>query len=264
VIARAQEALEMPNISADASPLLYLNPINLFRGIRLAKKLSRDPGGKTLEELLPPETYTRFLALQAKYFPGDAKEFDELRPGFAAARMVSIVEAKEGLGGDDDIRQTIHKLIRRNRDIARTDIEVKVDLEGSFGDLAKRAEKLTASLDPAVELQCFESQLRRMEEDIDAMRTRANSWAQGRIEEFRGVPLPGTDDDSCLALIVQSSERDLIVESRRKLDRLWLDNAERALEQNRTTFAILPIIDLMKSDGPLAELGAKGYEIRAP
>ena len=34
VIAQAQEALEMPDIGADISPRLYLNPINLFRGAR--------------------------------------------------------------------------------------------------------------------------------------------------------------------------------------------------------------------------------------
>ncbi len=43
VIAQAQEVLELPNIGADVSPRLYLNPVNLLRGMRLAKRLSRDP-----------------------------------------------------------------------------------------------------------------------------------------------------------------------------------------------------------------------------
>jgi len=264
VIAEAQEALGLPNMSANASLGVYANPVNLFRGLRLMKRLSRDPDGRTLEELLPPEVYTRFLALQASYFPDEAEKFEELRPVFAAGLMTGTVQAKGGLGGDQAIMKAIERLIRRNRDIVRTEIEVKIDLEGSFGDLAQRAEDLTASLDPAVELECFESQLRRMEEDIDEIRSRANSWAQGYIDEFRGIPLPGDDEDSCLVLIVQSSEQELIVESARRLQNLWLENAERVLQTNRTTFAILPITELLKAEGPIAKLKAKGYEVREP
>jgi hypothetical protein len=264
VIAQAQEALGLPNFGADVSPRLYLNPVNLIRGMRLAKRLSRDTAGRTLEEVLPPDVYSRFVALEAKYFPNDAERFEELRPAFAAGRMVGKVESEEGLVGDEGIMKTIDRMIRRNRGIARTEIEVKVNLEGGFGTLAKRAEELTASLDPALERQCFESQLRRMENDIDAMRRRANAWARGYVDEFRGVPLPGGDDDSCLALIVASSERNTIVESRAKLESLWLENAERALRANRTTFAILPIAELLRSEGPIAKLRAQGYEVREP
>ncbi|HZF28549.1 MAG TPA: TraB/GumN family protein [Gammaproteobacteria bacterium] len=264
VIARAQEVLQLPNIGVDVSTRVYLNPVNLFRGMRLAKRLSRDPAGRTLEEALPPALYARFLALEAKYFPNDSEELEELRPAFAAERMVGSVQSKEGLGGDGDIMKTLQRLIRRNRDAERTEIEVKVDLEGGFGELAKRAEGLTASLDPALELECFESQLSRMENDVDEMRRRANSWARGYIDDFRGAPLPGSDEDSCLALIVSSSERDVFVDTRAKLDTLWLENAERALHAHRTTFAILPIGDLLRSEGPIAKLKAKGYEVREP
>lgn len=264
VIAQAQEVLELPSFDADFSPRLYLNPVNLFRGMRLAKRLSREPGGRTLGETLPPELYARFLTLEAKYFPHDAGEFEELRPAFAAGRMVGIVERKEGLGSDGDIMKAIDRLIRRNRNIERTKIEVKVDIEGGFGAVAQRAEDLAASLDPKLELECFQSELRRMEEDVDEMRSRANSWARGYVDDFRGAPLRGGEEDSCLALIVLSSERDVIVASRAKLDSLWLENAERALHANRTTFAILPIADLLKGEGPIAKLKAKGYEIREP
>jgi hypothetical protein len=264
VIAEAQEVLELPSISANASPVLYMNPVNLFRGMRLAKRLSRDADGRTLEETLPPELYARFLALQARYFPNEAEEFEELRPLVAGARMIGTIQRKEGLGGDQDIMRAIQQLIRRNRGIERTEIEVEIDLEGSFGDLAQRAEDLTASLNPAVELECFESQMRRMEEDIDEMRSRANSWARGYIDAFRGIPLPGGQDDSCLALIVGSSEQDLIVESTLQLQSLWLENAERVLQTNRTTFAILPITELLRNEGPIAKLKAKGYQVREP
>ena len=264
VIAAAQEVLELPDVGVSASPLMYMNPVNIFRGMRLAKRLSRDPDGRTLEQTLPPELYARFLTLQARYFLDEADEFEELRPAVAAGHMTGIIQTKQGLGGDQAIMKTLQRLIRSNRDIERTEIEVKVDIKGSFGDLAERAEDLTTSLDPAVELECFESQVRRMEDDLDEMRIRANSWARGNIDEFRGVPLPGDEADSCLTLLVQSSERDVIVESMAQLESLWLENAERALQTNRTTFAILPITGLLKNEGPMAKLKAKGYEVREP
>ncbi|HEX5048458.1 MAG TPA: TraB/GumN family protein [Gammaproteobacteria bacterium] len=263
VIAQSQEALDMPDIGADISPRLYLNPINLFRGARLAKRLSSDASGRTLAQTLPPDVHARFQALGAKYFPKDAGELEALRPAFAAGRMVGIVESKEGLGGDAGIMKTIDKLIRRS-DAKRTEIKVDVDLKGGFGDLAERAEAMLASLDPALELQCFENQLARMENDIDEMRQRANTWARGYIDQFRGVVLTGSDEDTCLALIVASSERDTIEATRAKLENLWLDNAERALRANRGTFAILPIAELLRPDGPIAKLRAKNYDVREP
>ena len=264
VIAQAQEVLELPNIGADISPRLYLNPLNLFRGMRLAKKLSRDPAGRTLQQQLPPEFYTRFRALEAKYFPKDPEKLEEQRPGVAGVRMVGLVQTKEGLGNDDDIRKTLARLIRRNGAAKRTVIEVKIDLEGGFGDLARRAEQLTASLDPALELECFQSQLSRMENDIDKIRRRANSWARGYVDEFRGIALPGGEDDLCRALVLSSSEKNVFVEARAKLESLWLTNAVRALHDNRATFAIVQIAELLRSDGPIAQLKAKGYEVREP
>ena len=260
VIAKSQEALSMPDIGADISTRVYLNPINVFRVMRLGKRLSTDPAGRTLAQSVPPELYMRFKALEAKY---EIDEIETLRPAFAAGRMVGIVESKEGLGGDQAIRKTIDRLIRRG-DLKRTEIKVDVDLKGGFGDLAKRAEDLTASLDPALELQCFESQVSRMEHDIDAMRRRASTWARGYIDEFRGVALPGSDDDTCLTLIIASSEQATIEETRAKLENLWLENAERALHANRGTFAILPITELLRPEGPIARLKAKGYEVREP
>jgi hypothetical protein len=264
VIAQAEEVIELPNIGADLSPRVYLNPVNLFRGMHLAKKLSRDPGGRTLQQQLPPELYARFRALEARYFPKDPERLEEQRPAVAAGRMVGLVQSKEGLGNDDDIKKTLARLIRRNGNAKRTAIEAKLDLEGGFGDIARRAEALTASLDPKLELECFERQLGRMENDIDKMRRRANSWARGYVDEFRGVSLPGGEDDVCRALVLSTTESSSLTELRARLERLWLENAVRALRTNRTTFAIVPIGELLRSEGPIAQLKAMGFEVHEP
>lgn len=263
VIAGSQESLSMPDISASASPLLLLNPINIFRGMRLAKRMIRNPDDATLEEVLPPELFARFAALQTQYFPRN-DDFEEVRPLVAGVRMTALIQKKEGLVSGGDIMKTIRRLIRRNKDIERTEIEVKMDLEGSFSTLAERAENLMASLSREQELACFEDRVRRMESDLDDMKLRANTWAQGYVDEFRDVPLVGDAADACVNLIAGSSEQELVVELQSRAEELWLANAERALANNQSTFAILPINDLLSDDGLLSKLKAKGYEIREP
>lgn len=44
----------------------------------------------------------------------------------------------------------------------------------------------------------------------------------------------------------------------------WLRMAEAALAANATTFAVLPLEDLVAPDGYVARLRAPGYEIDAP
>ena len=44
----------------------------------------------------------------------------------------------------------------------------------------------------------------------------------------------------------------------------WLATAEAALQKNRITFATLPVSQLVKPDGYLAALQAKGYLVEAP
>ena len=84
--------------------------------------------------------------------------------------------------------------------------------------------------------------------------------------EFRGVSLPGGEDDSCRALVLSSSERGVVTDARAKLEGLWLANAARALHAHRTTFAMLPIAELLRRDsgGPVAQLTAMGFEVREP
>ena len=40
--------------------------------------------------------------------------------------------------------------------------------------------------------------------------------------------------------------------------------AEKALAENKSTFALLPISNLLSDDGYLSELAARGYAVEAP
>jgi hypothetical protein len=263
VVEQSQEVLMAPDIDTDISTTLMLNPINLIRGPRLARRISRNPDGATLDEVLPPELFTRYQALKLQYFPRE-RDGEQLRPLFAGTRLADRILREEGLESGDEITNRVDRLIRRNRALKLTEIEVVMDLRGSFRSLAERATALVESLSQEQELACFAEQLRRVESELDAMKSRANAWALGFVDEFRDIPLPGDEDDACLLLLVESSEFETIEQIRADLDERWLEAAEGALTANESTFAILDIVELLREDGLLARLESRGYEIIEP
>jgi hypothetical protein len=44
----------------------------------------------------------------------------------------------------------------------------------------------------------------------------------------------------------------------------WLSAAENAIANNAVSFAVLPMSELLKPDGYLADLQARGYLVEAP
>lgn len=263
VLAESEEVLLPPEVDTDISTTLMLNPLNLIRGPRLARRISRNPDDATLEDVLPADLFARYQALKMQYFPRD-RGAERTRPLFAGTRLAGRIQREEGLEPGEEITKQVERLIRRNRDIVRTEVEVVFDLTGSFRSLADRAETLIESLSWDQELACFEEQIRRMESELDAMKSRANAWARGFVDEFRGIPLPGDDDDACQLLIVESSEFETIEQIRAELDTRWLAAAEKALANNTSTFAILDIVELLKEDGLLSQLKSRGYDIFEP
>jgi len=263
VLAQTQEVLEAPDADLSASPLVLLNPVSMFRGWRLAKRLSGNPDDATLASVLPEDLYKRFAALKERYFPRDT-ELEALRPALAGSRLLRRVQREEGLVSGETIQRELERLIRRQRGIRRTEIELDMRVDGSYRELAARAEAMAQSLSREQELACFEGQLGRAERDIEDMKFRANAWAQGYIDEFRMIPLAGDDDDACRNLILGSSELAAYLEMQNRLADLWLANAERALRENDVSFAILRINELILPNGLLARLRAKGYEVREP
>ncbi len=261
VIADSREALSMPDVDIEMSKLVMLNPINIIRGVRLGNRIRGNPNEATLEDVVPEELYVRFSALKAEYFPRHGK-IDDMRPVMAGATMVDIIQRESELVSGEEIAKTIRRLTRRNKDMKRTAIATSLNLEGNFRTLAQRIETVMASLSPEQELDCFEAQLTRMETDLGAARRRANAWALGDIDEFRRIPLPGSENDVCTAMLLASSEGETIEDLIARQNRQWLDAAETALAGNRSTFAVLRISTLLLEDGPIAQLKAAGYDVR--
>jgi len=263
VIADAQEYITQPDVDLSIPKLVMFNPINIFRGVRLGNRIALNEDKASLEEVLPQALYTRFSVLKSQYFPRN-KKLEKYRPLVAGGQMVREIQKETGLVPAEDVDKKIRRLVKRNKDITVTEIKVEMQLEGGFKDLAARIETMMASISRELELSCFERQLSQMEEDLDEMQYRANTWAQGYIQEFRFIPLPGDEEDDCTKLIAFSSEQETYEEVSGTLRAMWLDAAETALIKNKNTFAVLDFSQLLLDDGLLAQLRERGYQVIEP
>jgi len=235
---------------------------NLRDSIRRQEQLSHMPNDGTLQQVLSPELYVRYTALKARYFPRN-DDIEELRPVFAMTSIRNEVQQEAGLTSADAIFDQIEKLARRNRKLQRIDTSAIGAFKLEYDESVERLEALMNSLPPDKEQGCFELELRRAEIDLDAIKRRANEWANGRIGAFRAVQLQ-TGDNPCQAMFAGSSEGEALEQLSRESQEKWLAGAEEGLTHHRTSFAVLDINDLLNDDGLLAKLAAKGYSVRAP
>jgi hypothetical protein len=119
---------------------------------------------------------------------------------------------------------------------------------------------------PLDDVACFANTLARLEDDIDAMRVRANAWAKGDIEAIQKIGYADREG-ACGAAVLNSA----LVQSRPGLKSIparvlesWVAAAEKALAANASTFATLPVKDLLDPAGYMAALAAKGYVVEKP
>jgi hypothetical protein len=161
VIAASEEVIDPPGVSIGVSKLLLLNPVNWVRGPRLYKRLSHNAGQKTLREVLPADSWERFAALQQRYFPRDP-DTNALRPAFAVTVMNNSILKSEGLSDPREIERRVEKLIGRQPSLRRTRVEIEEQMQGSYGELSARLERLVDSLPADDELHPTDGgQLRR-------------------------------------------------------------------------------------------------------
>ncbi len=253
VIASSQEAIKPPRVKVDAD-------IGIIRGALLIPsmlKARRNPDDRTLRDVLSPELYTRWSGLKARYL-GRNKGIEKWRPIFAARELYEAALTQAGLAESGIVSPVVDKAIKRHG------LKVTTPLLGFKVEQPKQALKEFAGtqLDDRA---CFVATLERVENDLPLMTARANAWAVGDIDALRALPYE--DHNRTCAQVLTETEfarRRGVTQVAAALQEKWLEAAENALRANASTFATLPISELLRPDGPLARLQAKGYQIEAP
>jgi hypothetical protein len=250
-VAQSQEVIWAPWFGVQVQP-------GVFQTILLIPKLvgaRRNPDGATLHDVVPAPMYARWQRLKADYIGRD-RGIENWRPIFAAMELWDAAIERSGLTQQGT--GVVSRLAKAHglRQTRVSSILVIKDAKVALNEFR------TAKLD---DLDCFGNTMLRLETDLAAMKARANAWAVGDIEALRALPY--TDqNEACERAAMQAGvvrkrlDRDLDAE----LERKWFEAAEKALASNAGTFALLPMAELLKPDGYLAKLEARGYTVEAP
>jgi len=252
-IAQSQEVIASPTVKLDSD-------IGVFRSMMLLPSLlraRRNPDGKRLQDVVPAGLYARWQVLKARYIGSD-RGIEQWRPVFAAQELYEAAMRKSGLTQDSVVQPVVKKAARRH-EVRVVPSEVTIDIKNPKAALKEFSDAALADTD------CFAKTMSRIETDLDAMRARANAWAVGDLDALRALP----DNDQYIACTRAFTETGLaqklgISDIRTRVANTWLATAEAAIAKNASTFATLPISQLLKPDGYLARLQAKGYAVEAP
>jgi TraB/PrgY/gumN family len=249
-IAASQVVLSPPEVSAD---------IGFFRGLTLLPSLLRakkSPDGQTLEQTLPHDLYMRWLALRVKYLGRSSDE--QLRPMLAALDLYLHALDDSGLTSDDAVWKVVEDNSRK-RHVRIEPVVAKLEL----GD-PKAAIRDLGQIPRNAEIACLGKTMERLETDLPGMRQRANLWAMGDVVGLLALPYPDERIECLDAFFSVPQLRDQLQHARAQLERTWLAAAGAALDQYKSSFAVLALNELIKTDGYLARLRAAGYTIEEP
>ncbi|MBK6727333.1 MAG: TraB/GumN family protein [Xanthomonadales bacterium] len=253
VIAESQLVLRPPTMGFKAD-------IGFFAQLALIPKLlsaRKNPGKQKLDELLPSSVYARWQQV-AKRHLGSTRALDKRRPIFAAQALYEEALDDSGLKDNSGVLPLVEKAAKRAKvplESPSVVVEVK-DIKGLIADFSQD------SLD---DIACFEKTLTHVEQDLPVMRKLADAWAVGDIETLRATVV--TDSyDACVRSLFESPKlaKYGLANLRERMRNAWLVAAEAALAKHRSTFAVLPMGQLLRPDGLAAELGKRGYLVEAP
>ena len=249
-IVLSQVVLAPPEIMADIE--FFGNPI--YAQYLVQAQAIRN--GRSLKQILPNDIYVRWQAVKNQYLGSAYSE--RTRPLLDALRLYQRAVEQSGLTTDESVWRTVKSISHRNHvKIVPTVINLKMDTPAVWiGEFV--------SVPLSQEQDCLEKTIERVETDIEPMRHRANLWSVGDVEALRALTY--TDDRiTCFNAVfsVPKFHAEIDQAVAQMYDE-WLAAAETALSQNVSSFAVLPISELLKADGWLDRLRAKGYAVKEP
>ncbi len=252
-VSEAQELLMPPTVDLDAD-------VGFFRGLTLLPSLfkaRKNPDGKILRNVLPAAQYARWQVLKKRYIGVDGG-IEEWRPVFAALELYDKAIKRSGMSQDPVASDAVRKAAKRSK-VKITTPTIKIKIANAKSALREFSSTALEDQD------CFRRTLDRIEGDLGTMAGRANAWAEGDVETLRNLPYQNqltvcSEVFTGTAMARKQGMQDI----RARMENTWLAAAEKALGQNASTFAVLPMSQLLQPDGLLQRLAAKGYVIEEP
>jgi hypothetical protein len=255
LIAQSQEVLAPPGVGIGVG---WLGGLKLVAALPSAIGVVKNPDGKQLHDLLPADVYARWTVLKQKYI-GDDEGMESYRPFFAAQKLQQAGMKKSGLSGGIEVRKQIESIAKkRGVKLTQTGFTVNLDDPGRMLKDFKNSQMEDTA--------CFTKTLERFEGDIDAMRLRANAWANGNIAEIGNLDY-AEREDACNDAILNSpaaQKHPALQNLEERQLASWLKATEKSLASNASTVAMLKMSDILGPKSYLAALQARGYTVESP
>jgi hypothetical protein len=250
-ISSSQLVLAPPEVMVDVH---FLNDPAYRAALVRARK---DPGDQTLAQELPPNVYLRWKLLQTKYFSHES--YEHTRPVLAAVDLYEKAVEQSGLNSDD---HNIWGIVERNAHSHH--VRILALTVGWQRDRAFNWLREFNEIPREEEVGCLEKTIERLETDLEPMRHRANLWSIGDVDGLRAQSYPD-DRFACFKTLFSVPKwHEQLEQAYAQLSENWLTAVDSALSKNKSSFAVLPISQLLAADGWLAKLRAKGYVIQDP
>ncbi len=253
IIAQSQEVIAPASASVKAD-------LGFFGKLALLPSLvgvRNNPDGRTLDQVLTPELYARWKVLKEKYIGRD-NGVEKIRPIFAAQELYEKAIEKSGLKSSNIVWPIVVAATQQHAvKVTKPKVEMTVQSPKSMIKEFKKS--------PLDDLDCFTRTIERLETDLDAMKLRANAWATGDLEAMRALPF--TDQRAaCETAIMRATvvEKGGMTDLPTRVGEAWLAAVDTAMAANDTTFAVLPMSEILKPDGYLTKLAARGYGVLEP
>jgi len=250
---------EVEQAIADSQQVLASGPsvsanVGTFAMIRLYfqwRSTQKNPSRTALKDWLPPPLYARFEVQKQRFDPHDSR-IEELRPSFAALRLYEKAIDAAGLTGRDEIEKEVFRIAGRHHVPVRH-AQLTVSDPSS-------ALKEVSELPPSIEVSCLETTVRRLETDLPTMQERGRAWAVGDVERLRQLTF-ADQREACISALSNAPRIKALVE---QATSGWDSAAETALTNDRVSFAMRSIYDLLDPMGPLARFRAEGATVEGP
>lgn len=252
-LAHSQELLEPPSAELKLHAGFFTK-LALLPSVYSARK---NPDGESLQQILPPEIYTRWEVAKQQYF-GDDKGIEYWRPILVAMKLYQKALDKADLTNGGSVVGTVEQLAHKHK-VTSTPIKYQVVVEHPRD--AVETIKQTSLHD----ISCFNQTLKTVENDMDALTQRANAWSTGDIQTLRGFALNNRYESCVIAVVNADFAQQLgLRDLPERMAATWVAAAQAAMSRNTQTFAVLPMEQIMSPDGFLAQLKAKGYTVQSP
>ena len=230
------------------------NPVKAVRTLRKINRMQRIPDDGTLDDLLPEDLYQLFSETRFRYAP-KRDNFERLRPSVAAERLFDSAAESAGLESGRTIDLAIEKRARKHKVK-----KVPTGLSERYKDspLLDFMQEISAS----AEQTCLRARLQGLDSQLKAHTRLAAAWAVGDLATLRAHP--GDSATWACDSFALAFDPEVLGQIESRSWAIWLQTVDRALRDNDSTFAVLPLGDLLRADGPLSWLRQRGYEVLEP